>query len=292
MAKITYYPKVTKLTDEDIFLIDGADGTRTVKTKDLATELQNRLNVDVYDYLDKMNIPVEMRRNIFRGKNLGSSYTSDQKARVADGSFKGFFIGDYWYKNNFRWRIVDINYWLYTGNISDNRRLRQHLVIIPDQCLYSNKMNDTPITDGGYLNSLMYKQNLQDAKNMVDNAFGLLNVYNHREIFVNAMVDGRSSGAIWNDSLVDLPTLCMVAGDNMYEFGTDGNYIPVINGANNAQLSLMKLYPSYINYNTAWYWLRDPVSASSFACLNWYGNIGYNIANSVLGVRPVFGIIG
>lgn len=45
MAKIPYYPKVNKINDEDVFLIDGEDGTRTIEAETLAEEMGERIHV-------------------------------------------------------------------------------------------------------------------------------------------------------------------------------------------------------------------------------------------------------
>ena len=60
--------------------------------------------------------PVELRRVLFRGKNLGTALTAVQKAAIKDGSFKGMFLGDYWSIGGRIWRIVDMDYW-YTAVI-------------------------------------------------------------------------------------------------------------------------------------------------------------------------------
>ena len=44
---------------------------------------------------------VEQRRNIFRGKNLGTAFTSAQKAEIKAGTFKGFFIGTFFICNKY-----------------------------------------------------------------------------------------------------------------------------------------------------------------------------------------------
>lgn len=276
MAKITYYPKVTKLADKDIFLIDGADGTRTVETKYLATELQNRLDVDVYDYLDKMNIPVEMRRNIFRGKNLGSSYTSDQKARVADGSFKGIFIGDYFNIKNHIWRVVDIDYWYNTGDTTYWNK--HHLVIMPDKTLYSSKMNDSDTAEGGYVGSLLYKSGLNNAKTLINECFGDANVLSHRELLTNS----SNQGVSWFDSTVEIPNEIMLTGTNYHTYSST---------IDTSQLSLMNLSNQFIHDSVrGWFWLRDFSNPYYFGVMYGAGNLGQASASANIALRPVFGI--
>lgn len=99
--------------------------------------------------------PVELRRVIFRGKNLGTALTAVQKAAIKDGSFKGMFLGDYWSIGGRIWRIVDMDYWY---NCGDTAFTSHHLVIMPDEALYNAQMNTTNITTGGYVGSEMYKR--------------------------------------------------------------------------------------------------------------------------------------
>lgn len=72
--------------------------------------------------------PVELRRVIFRGKNLGTALTAVQKAAIKDASFKGMFLGDYWNIGGRIWRIVDMDYWY---NCGDTAFISHHLVIMP-----------------------------------------------------------------------------------------------------------------------------------------------------------------
>ena len=91
-------------------------------------------------------------RNVFRGKNLGTSVTAAQKAAIQNGTFDDLFIGDYWVINGVNWTIADMDYWY---NCGDTAFTRHHLVIIPGGQLYSAKMNDTNTTEGGYFGSKM-----------------------------------------------------------------------------------------------------------------------------------------
>ena len=43
--------------------------------------------------------------SVFRGKNLGTSYTAAQKSQITGGTFNDIFVGDYWVINNKTWRI-------------------------------------------------------------------------------------------------------------------------------------------------------------------------------------------
>ncbi|EGA93822.1 hypothetical protein HMPREF9474_02258 [ [[Clostridium] symbiosum WAL-14163] len=204
--KITDYEKVQSLAASNIFLLDGPNGTKTIAADALAKELIGLLSSK--DFIGGVNLseltqikelvsgyklligtmdgnkaiaaedalfamldsfaPVELRRTIFRGKNLGTALTAAQKAAIKDGSFKGMFLGDYWVIGGRIWRIVDMDYWY---NCGDTAFTSHHLVIMPDEALYNAQMNTTNVTTGGYVGSEMYKNNLANAKTIVNAAF-------------------------------------------------------------------------------------------------------------------------
>ena len=68
-------------TDElgDILIKDGTNGTKKITVKDAATEFAGLVSAVNH-------------RNIFRGKNLGSTITDAQKAAIANGTFDDLFI--------------------------------------------------------------------------------------------------------------------------------------------------------------------------------------------------------
>lgn len=325
--KITDYEKVTELLANNVLLVDGDGGTKTILARDLLKALVAVSSSQ--DYLAKMDISqltqvntvsasdrillasggsnkgitvndafwgildavisVEQRRNIFRGKNLGTAFTAAQKAEIKAGTFKGFFIGDYWSIGDRIWRIVDINYWLNSGDASCTT---PHLVIMPDQSLYSAKMNETNITTGGYVGSQMYTANLANAKTLVNSAFGSANILNHREYLTNAVTNGYPSAGAWYDSTVELPNEIMMYGSLVFTPAGDGSFVPNRYTIDKTQLALMKMYPRFINPRRYWYWLRDVVSSAIFADVDYDGHPTCHGASNSHGVRPVFGLVG
>ena len=144
--KITDYGKVTSLANENVFILDGPNGTKGILASDLAQALLKILPVDNLMDVIKGELAPEMHRNIFRGNYLGSSVTAAQKAAIKAGTFDDLYVGDYWTIGGVNWRIVDINYWMRCG---DTDFTTPHLVIMPDVPLYSAQMNATNITTGG-----------------------------------------------------------------------------------------------------------------------------------------------
>ena len=270
--KITDYEKVQALAASNIFLLDGPNGTKTIAADALAKALIGLLSSK--DFIGGVNLseltqinelvsgnkllvgttdgnkaiaaedalfamldgfaPVELRRVLFRGKNLGTALTAVQKAAIKDGSFKGMFLGDYWSIGGRIWRIVDMDYWY---NCGDTAFTSHHLVIMPDEALYNAQMNTTNVTTGGYVGSEMYKSNLANAKTIVNAAFQG-SVLTHREYLCNAVANGRPSGGAWFDSSIELPNESMMYGHPHFSPTSDGSTVPAIYTISKTQLAL------------------------------------------------------
>lgn len=321
--KITDYEKVQTLDSSNMVLIDGNNGTKTILVADFIKSLIglissqdfisgvnlseltqiNALTADdklligtaegnkaigaddaLFAMLDAF-IPKEQRRMIYRGKNLGAVVTEEQKANIKNGTFKGFFLGDYWTIGSYTWRIVDFDYWY---NCGDTAFTTPHLVIMPDKPLYNAQMNETNITTGGYTGSLMYTENLDQAKTLAASAFGDL-ILTHREYLTNAVTDGHASAGAWFDSTLDLPNEIMMYGCHVYAAMNNGTVIPTNYTIGKTQLALFTVVPKLIS-NRATFWLRDVVSSAHFARVNNDGHANANNASNSNGVRPVFAI--
>ena len=320
--KITDYEKVQALAASNIFLLDGPNGTKTIAADALAKALIGLLSSK--DFIGGVNLseltqinelvsgnkllvgttdgnkaiaaedalfamldgfaPVELRRVLFRGKNLGTALTAVQKAAIKDGSFKGMFLGDYWSIGGRIWRIVDMDYWY---NCGDTAFTSHHLVIMPDEALYNAQMNTTNVTTGGYVGSAMYKSNLANAKTIVNAAFQG-SVLTHREYLCNAVANGRPSGGAWFDSSIELPNEPMMYGHPHFSPTSDGSTVPSIYTISKTQLALFMVCPRFIVNRSYNQWLRDVVSSAAFAFVGGYGDTNYTSASGSFGVRPVF----
>lgn len=321
--KITDYEKVQTLDSSNMVLIDGNNGTKTILVADFIKSLIglissqdfisgvnlseltqiNALTADdklligtaegnkaigaddaLFAMLDAF-IPKEQRQMIYRGKNLGAVVTEEQKANIKNGTFKGFFLGDYWTIGSYTWRIVDFDYWY---NCGDTAFTTPHLVIMPDKPLYNAQMNETNITTGGYTGSLMYTENLDQAKTLAASAFGDL-ILTHREYLTNAVTDGHASAGAWFDSTLDLPNEIMMYGCHVYAAMNNGTVIPTNYTIGKTQLALFTVVPKLIS-NRETFWLRDVVSSADFADVAYIGCAYCTIASASRGVRPVFAI--
>ena len=222
-------------------------------------------------------------RNVYRGKNLGSSVTAAQKAAIQAGTFDDLFIGDYWVINGVTWVIADMDYFY---NCGDTAFTKHHLVIVPNGSLYNAQMNDSNVTTGGYVGSKMYTENLNSARATISAAFGDM-VLSHREYLNNAVTDGHPSACGWFDSTVELMNEIMVYGTHIHAPANNGVTIPTRHTVAKQQLALFALNPRAINNRTT-IWLRDVVSAAHFALVGAHGDVSSNVASDYRGVRPEF----
>ena len=290
MARITSYTAVsqtqglTGLEDADVFLIDGTNGSRKITAKELANAMADKLPFNA------AAVGVGYGKSgLYRGANLGSgstfaaASTSAQRAAIADGTFKGLFIGDYWTVNGKVYRIADFNYWKRTGDTDFNTN---HLVIVPDASFGNGQMNSTNITTGAYVGSEMYtgaSSVLNTARTAISNEFGTY-LASHKLYLPNAVSNGVESAGAWYDSTVELMSEIMVYGSRIRN---PGNFYTT----EKSQLALFRLNPAMVNlrYN---YWLRDVVSATYFASVLYGGRAHDSGASNSGGVRPAFAVKG
>ena len=230
---------------------------------------------------------------IYRGKSLGSTVTTAQYAAIKAGTFDDLYIGDYWTIGGVNYRIAAFDYYLNSG---DTNCTTHHVVIVPDTCLYNAQMHNTSsgsyengaanTTAGGYVGSDMYKSNLEQAKTTIKSAFSG-HVLKHRIYLTNAVANGRASGGAWCDSEVDLMCEQMVYGSGIFSPVSDGSNVPTNYRVEKSQLPLFQHEPSRICNRNNW-WLRDVITASAFAHVDYYGNADSLDASYSRGVRPAF----
>ena len=225
--------------------------------------------------------------SIYRGKYLGDSVTAEQYAAIAAGTFDDLYIGDYWTIGGVNYRIAAFDYYYRSGNNIDITT--HHVTLVPDTALYSHVMNDTNTTEGGYIGSKMKTSGLDQAVTTINNAFGSAHILIRREVFTNAVSNGKPSGGSWYDSTVDLMTEQNVYGGRFFAPAPDGTTIPYQYVVDKSQYPLFAFRPDMIS-NRTWYWLRDVVSAFGFARVGGHGGTGYDDATRDIGVRPAFSI--
>lgn len=271
--KMTEYPVINSFDSSNILITDGSDGTKQIGIEDAALSALHC--VSSYNH-----------RLIYRGKNLGGSLTTAQKASIQNGTFDDLWIGDYWNINGVYWRIADFDYWYNTGDTSCTKH---HAVLIPNGILYTDAMNYSKTTTGGYVNSDMYKTNLAAAVSTIKTAFGS-SVMSHREWLCNTVTNGVPSDGTWQTVDAVLPNEVMMYGHPHFMPTSTGSSVPATGTIDKTQLALFNAAPGMISVPNAGIWLRDPISSTDFAVVSSTGNATHTTADSKLGIRPVFAI--
>lgn len=270
--------------DDSLLLIHDGTGVKTISTANFKKDLK--------EYMEGVNTILAQltydnagaHNSIYRGKNLGTTVTEEQWEAISSGTFTDLYIGDYWVIGGVNWRIAAFDYYL---NCGDTSFTKHHAVIVPDTCLYSAQMNTTNVTTGAYKGSAMYTANLTQAKSTINSAFGSSHVLSHRIYLSNATSNGRASAGEWTDSTVDLMCEHMVYGSGIFSPVSDGSNVPNNYRVEKGLLPLFALEPSRICNRDTW-WLRDVITAASFAYVHYYGDANYGNASYSCGVRPAF----
>lgn len=270
--------------DDSLLLIHDGTGVKTISTANFKKDLK--------EYMEGVNTILAQltydnagaHNSIYRGKNLGTTVTEEQWEAISSGTFTDLYIGDYWVIGGVNWRIAAFDYYL---NCGDTSFTKHHAVIVPDTCLYNAQMNTTNVTTGAYKGSAMYTANLTQAKSTINSAFGSSHVLSHRIYLSNATSNGRASAGEWTDSTVDLMCEHMVYGSGIFSPVSDGSNVPNNYRVEKGQLPLFALEPSRICNRATW-WLRDVITAASFADVYYNGSADYSNASNSYGVRPAF----
>lgn len=278
---------VTEVAKTDLLIVHDGSGMKTVTMDDFVGKNMDILTGKVTNFESEIAPLVyngaAAHNSIYRGKNLGTSVTSEQYAAISAGTFNDLYIGDYWTMGGVNYRIAAFDYY---WNCGDNAVPPHHAVIVPDTCLCDAVMNTTNITTGGYVGSQMYTTNLEQAKTTIKGAFSG-HVVNHRIYLINTVANGYSSGGVWVDSEVDLMNEQMVYGSGIFSPVSTDSTVPANYWVEKNQLPLFATNPAMLNTRQT-YWLRDVITASGFAFVYDHGRAAYSSASASFGVRPAF----
>lgn len=236
--------------------------------------------------------------SIYRGKDITSLfYDGTLSQQISAGTFDDIFIGDYIVGQNSgrKYLVADLNYYLGTGNIPLNIN---HMLMVPEKIIGTGKMNDTDTGTDAYAGSKMYKQYLNNAKNIIGTDFGGLDnptrrILSHKNLLPNSTgADNYVNGWGWCDSLIELMNESMVFGQTVW--ATSGYEV----GIDNSQLALFRLDKSKIiakqtieegtDGDNHWYWLRDLCFLKEFCNVGTDGRASSTVASGEGGIRPYF----
>lgn len=232
--KIKEYPKTSSLVSTDSFIVETSNGTKRVEFGDLDIQPE-QITMD----------PIVLHRNTYRGKNLGTEFTEEQKEAIRTGTFNDLYIGDYWEINGFTWRIADIDYFYkirrYSSETSFTEVTDHHLVIFPDVGLYKTKIHTSrDLTSCGYLTCYLNTTGKSQAINLIKNSFGSNSLM---DMIVDVHNTSRTIGSYEIDVIP--PKIEWLTGSVV----VDWNQIYAIGVHQtppNTQMSLFRLNPSRI----------------------------------------------
>lgn len=335
MAHITDYEKVKDFDDSALFVFDQNDkvGTRSMFARDMGGALlrmmsQEEINdilgekpidnrTDLLDYLDPM-LTVADRKLIYRGRNLGTEFTEEQKTAIAAGTFRGLFLGDYWVIGDVKHRIVDFDYWYNIvtslGESDQPETFKtHHLCMWPDNivsfssegytfCVYhtGNSLESvgtkipnvyaSVLSDSGFINST------------ITDFFGP-NILSHPRISIVTIPSNDYStwSQGWDIRKFENPDYMKLFG--YCGLGRGDNTYPSLSQI--AICGLLGAGSKWINEdntisdgvilneeNRVAYWLDEPYSQSLIGAISWNGTIGHYVINNAGygGIRPLYAV--
>lgn len=298
--RLKEYPRTPTVDNNTIFITDSVEkGTKGIQANLLASQLLGFLDQNsIYEWYDKIKIPVRDRRRVFRGKNLGTEVTPLQQARIRNGTFEDMFIGDYWVINEHYYIIMDFDYYMYSYNnvdangiVSSTRNTIHHLTMMPSskvvKSLYYNTLEERV---GGYDNSVINTETIPNIINpTLETDFGqgtLMQVV----LSVSNVVNTSSSeitGYIYKKFKSIIPTAVMVVGTNPRSY--PGEYVN-LNETNRLSYFEIKGLPISIINVFGSMWLRTmSVFYGAILLINGYG-VTYGSVGAEGRVWPIFNI--
>lgn len=284
--KFTDLSVITEALDNAVLLIHDGNGVKQISAANLKKDVKGLIDTAQAMINAIATTGAGAHNAIYRGKSLGSAVTEAQWAAIKAGTFEDMYIGDYWTIGGVVYRIAAFDYYYRAG---DTDMTTHHVTLVPDANMYTHVMNDTNITTGAYVGSKMYTEGLTQAKTTINSAFGEAHVLNHRQYLQNATTDGYASGGSWYDSTVELMTEQNVYGGKIFSNIQNGTALANSYTVDKSQYPLFAFRPDMIS-NRQWFWLRDVVSASDFACVLSGGGANSDVASHARGVRPAFSI--
>ena len=250
-------------------------------------------------------------RNFYRGKDLTAAFDAGTVSEhIADGTFCDIFPGDYITKQitvpqilkadgtteyiaqttyTVKFIIADLDVWLNRG---DTATTAHHVAIVPERVVFNSCMNETNVTDGGYLGSFMNTHVMPAFATGLQNAFGENHILQFRFLDTKAVNNDLKSGGVvnytgatywggheWTSHYCHLMLETMVYGAPI----TASCAADEIMGG--VQFAAFRLNSNLV-YNRQHYWLSDVVSSAYFAIVYGSGGAYASGASGVRGVRP------
>lgn len=280
--------------------LTSLEGSKAVRY-DTAQSLTAAQKIQVFSNIFGVNNNAGFHNSFFRGKSLGTSFTTAQHNAISAGTFDDMFIGDYWTIGGIDYVICHFDYYY---RCSDSDINYHHIVVMPRGVMTGLSVtktseetsdgyyqwNETNKTSGGYIASRMRTVIMPACDTKVKAAFGSSYVKTISELYPNGhdASTGRATGLAWTftDLACDLCNETMVYGAQVWSISDDGRPGYEV-GIDKWQLAIFRLYPAFANIRAGW-WLRSVPSAATAALVFSSGYANYYGASSAFGVRPRF----
>lgn len=248
-------------------------------------------------------------RNFYRGKDLTAAFNNGTvSANIANGTFRDIFPGDYITKSitvpqilkadgtteyiaqtayNVRFVVADLDIWLNRG---DTATTAHHVAIVPERVVFNSCMNETNVTDGGYLGSFMNTNVMPAFATGLRNAFGASHLISFRIGLSNGVTTTTTSAShpYWTGTSnwwgAWTSEICCLMSEGMVH-GQSPNHSAAMDETMCGQFAAFRLNSNLV-YNRQNYWLSDVVSSAHFALVHGNGSADARYASASLGVRP------
>lgn len=224
-------------------------------------------------------------QGVLVGNYLGDTYTDTQKQAIANGTFEGLNIGDYWTINDVNWRIADFDYYY---NVGDTAFTKHHVIIVPDTTLRDTIMVSNGGTSNGYVG--MRGRELMENYDLPKfvNAFGDSFIATHRGLYANTFTDGVPSNYAWVNMRVELMSEEQLYGHSVWGSCNHNGYDV---GTQKTQFRLFALDQTKINIGHK-YWLTNVKSGTQLASIDEYGSPSFTRVSDYNGIRPFVCLVG
>ena len=223
--------------------------------------------------------------SIYRGKKLGSSYTSEQQQAVDNGKFTNLYIGDYWEISGVKYYVAAFNYFPKEPN---------HVVIVPETLSQTSQMYSSATTRYGYANSPIRQKIQSEIVPIFREAFSNRLLTHSIPIAINVNNGFVISYANY-DEIATLMTEEMITGTPVLKImrSVENGLDTIANKSYEIRiLPLFLLNPKLLvgKNNRSWC-IRDPFNDQYFIGVTPSGTLSYSPANANTYIRPYFCIV-
>lgn len=271
--KIKDYPLAGPVDKADVLLVDGNRGTRTMDVETSPYKLFN-------------HIP-EMHNQIWRGKNLGTSYTNDQKSAIQSGTFDNIWVGDYWIIGGNTYRVMHVNYPFSAAENDDSGlNTSPNIVVQADDNLKTDKFFDTTseMSSTGILGAYGMNAGLTSVRSTVQSSFGVGNIVPKPYVVMSGEGTTGTQTASWSSYSVVHPSLGMILGfAHPHERGV---------ASPQTQLAAWRLAPNKLVKFNQHFWLQTAAKPGAGSFPLRFKSSGatsdYATPSVTAGYRPIF----